>query len=309
MKLLWLAGLLLLLPSGNGPDQLIITFQGQAAITVDRDEFTLPGTSMIDLEKLDSLLNLLDKRIYQEPQNAHINGQGQIIPEQLGQRLDRKRFTQRFFNYYFGEGFSVIAVPRETIYPKVDQELLAQIREKPIGQYVTYFNMRNKNRSHNITLAAKAINNVVVFPGETFSFNQVVGKRTKEKGYLQAPVIVRGELSEGIGGGICQVSSTLFNATDRAGLKIVQRYSHSRNVPYVLPGRDATVSWYGPDFVFQNHYNQPILIRAYAAGGRMFVSIYSSDLIEYKPREIPGISGHRLPEEISITALLAEYVS
>src|SRR5690606_24482567 len=114
---------------------------------------------------------------------------------------------------------------------------------KLIGQYVTYYNSRNKNRSHNISLAAKSINNYVLFPGEVFSFNKVVGQRTISKGYMRAKVIVRGEFSEGIGGGICQVSSTLYNAADHAGLKIMQRYSHSRSVPYVPPGRDATVNW------------------------------------------------------------------
>ena len=79
-------------------------------------------------------------------------------------------------------------------------------REKPIGHYITYYNANNKNRSINISLAAKTLNNQVVFPGETFSFNQVIGKRTAAKGYLRATVIVRGqELSEkGIGGGICR---------------------------------------------------------------------------------------------------------
>ncbi|CAK6478221.1 putative factor for cell wall maintenance or synthesis [Peribacillus simplex] len=143
------------------------------------------------------------------------------------------------------------------IHPKVDSEILAEIREKKIGEYRTYFNVNNKNRSNNISLAAEAINNYVVFPGEVFSFNQAVGKRSVEKGYMLARVIVKGEFSEGIGGGICQVSSTLFNAIDNAGLQTVQRYSHTRSVPYVPSGRDATVSWYGPDFSFKNKYNQP----------------------------------------------------
>ena len=85
---------------------------------------------------------------------------------------------------------------------------------------------------------------------------------------MPAKIIVRGEFSEGIGGGICQISSTLYNAVDRAGLKIVERYSHSRSVPYVPPGRDATVNWGGPDFSFKNNYNQPILIRAQALPGQ-----------------------------------------
>ncbi|WP_062047010.1 VanW family protein [Bacillus sp. JCM 19034] len=120
----------------------------------------------------------------------------------------------------------------------------------------------------------------MLFPGEVFSFNTTVGKRTIERGYLPAPIIIRGELSEGVGGGICQVSSTLFNAVDLAHLKVIQRYSHSKQVPYVPPGRDATVSWYGPDFSFQNNYNQPILIRSFVSGGQMTISLFSSDDID-----------------------------
>ncbi len=114
---------------------------------------------------------------------------------------------------------------------------------------------------------------------------------------MSAPIIVKGEFSEDIGGGICQVSSTLFNAADNAGLSIVERYSHSRSVPYVPPGRDATVSWYGPDLRFQNKYNQPILIRAKQYGGSIAVALYSSDVINTEPRKIPDASSH-LPEEI-----------
>src|SRR5699024_7644450 len=106
------------------------------------------------------------------------------------------------------------------------------------GSYVTYFKETNKERSHNIRLSTEAINNHVVFPNDEFSFNEVVGERTKEKGYMKAPVIVKGELSEDIGGGICQVSSTLFNAVDLKGIQTVERYSHSRSVPYVPQGQD-----------------------------------------------------------------------
>ncbi|MCQ6557632.1 VanW family protein [Paenibacillus mendelii] len=282
-------------------DQLSIVHKGQSAGTLNRVDYEIPGSSLIDLDKFDSFVSQLDKNIHQAPRNAFIGDHGGIVPEQVGYKLNRRTFTDRFYAFYYGKGSSFIDAPLTVLYPRIDSELLANIRVKPIGQYVTYYNSRNTNRSHNISLAAKAINNLVVFPGERFSFNQSVGERTQGRGYLQAPVIVRGELSEGIGGGICQVSSTLYNATDRAGLKVIQRYSHSRNVPYVLPGRDATVSWDGPDYVFQNQYNQPVLIRASAGGGKMFVAIYSSDVIEYKPREVPGMS-NQLPEEVSIEA-------
>jgi vancomycin resistance protein YoaR len=166
--------------------------------------------------------------------------------------------------------------------------LLGNIQSKRIGRYITSFNLSNKERTNNIKLATIAINNTVLFPGETFSFNKVVGKRTAGKGYLRAPVIIRGSFSEDIGGGICQVSSTLFNAVDNAGLHIIQRFSHSRKVNYIPPGRDATVSWYGPDFVFKNKYNQPILIQAKTLGNKLIIKIYSSDVIEYRPKNVPS---------------------
>ncbi|QHW34874.1 hypothetical protein GZH47_02215 [Paenibacillus rhizovicinus] len=289
-------------PKAQAEERLSVTLRGQNVVVINRTEYASPGFTMVDLDKFDKLVTSLEKQSYEAPRNAILNDQGGIVPDVVGHRLDQKAFTEQFFQYFYGTGSSVIDAPLMNVYPRVDRELLADIKEKPIGQYVTYYNGRNKNRSHNIRLAAQAINNTVIFPGESFSFNKVVGQRTKEKGYMQAPIIVRGELSEGIGGGICQVSSTLFNASDRAGLYIVKRYSHSRNVPYVRPGRDATVSWNGPDFVFQNRYNQPILIRAQAVPGKMYVAIYSSDVIEYKPRNVPGMTFGHLPDEVSVTS-------
>ncbi len=191
----------------------------------------------------------------------------------------------------------MIDIPVQPIFPRVDSELIAEIKSKMIGHYVTFYNANNKERSHNISIAASAINNNVIFPGETFSFNKAVGKRTKAKGYLPAPIIVKGELSEGIGGGICQVSSTLYNAVDQSGLTILERFSHSKRVPYVPEGRDATVDWYSYDFSFKNKYKHPVLIRAQARDGKMVVLIYSSDDINLKPRQVPRMSS-KLPKEI-----------
>ena len=278
---IWLTGLLLFAQPVETSDSLTVTQQGQTIASIDREDFSLPlpGTPMVDDEKLRIFIDKLDQQVYRAPINATLNDQGGIVPGQVGYKLYRQAFKEQFYAYFFGKGASKIEAPEMDVYPKVDSEILAHIRHQKIGQYVTYFNSNNKSRSHNISLAAKAIDNHVVFPNETFSFNQVVGKRTKDKGYKSAPIIVRGELSEGVGGGICQVSSTLFNAVDRAGLEIAERYSHSRRVPYVPPGRDATVSWYGPDFRFQNKYNQPVLIRAKRYGGSMIVTLYSSDVI------------------------------
>lgn len=292
MTQIWMTFLLLLAQPVELPDSLKITQQGETIAIVNREDFTIPipGIPMIDGEKYQQFIDKLNKQIYQRPKNAAINDQGSIVPGKVGYKLHRQAFKDQFYTYFFGNGASKIEVPELDIYPKVDSELLAHIRVQRIGRYVTSFNANNKSRSHNISLAAKAIDNHVVFPNETFSFNKVVGKRTLDKGYKRAPIIVKGELAEGIGGGICQVSSTLFNAVDRAGLRIVQRYSHSRRVPYVPPRRDATVSWYGPDFRFQNKYNQPILIRAKRQGGSLVIMLYSSEMINYEPRKVPEAS-------------------
>lgn len=145
--------------------------------------------------------------------------------------------------------------------PLVTSDDLKQVLNKQIGQYITKFDGSNVNRTTNIKLASQEINNIILLPGESFSFNKVVGERTVGRGYKSAGVIVKGEFSEGIGGGICQVSSTLFNSVDKAGLKITRRFSHSAEVTYVPPGRDATVSWGGPDFRFKNNLNKPVTIK------------------------------------------------
>ncbi|ADU31106.1 VanW family protein [Evansella cellulosilytica] len=285
----------------NDSDNLFLTLDGEILATINRDAFSSPalGEGVIDEYIFDDFLNKLDEQILKEPENAYIDDSGAIITGIDGFKLDRRKFTTKFYEYYFGTGAATIELPKLPLHPKVDSELLANIRVQHIGGYITYFNKRNSERAHNIALAAKAIDSHVVFPGEVFSFNEVVGERTLEKGYLPAPVIVKGELFEGVGGGICQVSSTLFNAVDRAGVEIIQRYSHSRRVPYVPPGRDATVSWYGPDFTFKNIHNQPILIRAKSQNGQIYTNIYSSDVINYEPREVPS-APKQMPEEIKI---------
>ncbi|MBE9914174.1 hypothetical protein G8C92_09025 [Paenibacillus donghaensis] len=294
--------LLILLQNQDGEkainDNLTITQEGKTVSTISRNAHTFPVFPLLDMDKYNKWVNELDRKTFREPANARFDDNGLIVSGQNGSRLKRREFLKRYYEYLYSSGPASVEVPTYPVYPKVDAELLASLRSKQLGYYVTYFNSNNRDRSHNIALAAKAIDSAVIFPGETFSFNQVVGIRTTGKGYRRAGVIVRGELSEGVGGGICQVSSTLFNAVDRAGLNIVKRYSHSRHVPYVPPGRDATVSWGGPDFVFRNAYNQPVMIRAFAGGGSMAVSVFSSDVIEFSPRRVPSTS-NRLPEEIN----------
>jgi vancomycin resistance protein YoaR len=299
MKWLLAFGLILSSSTSDSHDDISIIWEDEPVAEVHRTDFSIPwfGFPILNHTLLHTLNMQLSNQIKKEPKNAGLDDYGNIIPEKVGYTLDEKKFKERFAKSFFDHGPSQILVPTRRVYPKVDSEIIANIRTKLIGHYITYFNSANKERTHNISLAADAINNHVVFPGEIFSFNKVVGKRTASRGYQPAPIIVRGELSEGIGGGICQVSSTLFNAADRSGLKILERYSHSKQVPYVPPGRDATVSWYGPDFTFKNKHSQPILIRAKTYPGKMVVLIYSSDEINIEKRKVPSTDSNAIITE------------
>ena len=143
-----------------------------------------------------------------------------------------------------------------------------------LATYSTTYSTANTNRSTNIRLASSKINGTVLMPGETFSYNTTVGKRTPEAGFKPAAVYQGGEVATDYGGGICQVSSTLYNSVLLSNLQIVERFNHGFNPGYVPAGRDATVSWGGPDFKFKNSRNYPIRISCSGSGGTITVQIY-----------------------------------
>lgn len=149
-----------------------------------------------------------------------------------------------------------------------------------LAEYTTSFSTGDESRSSNIGTAADIINNLVVKKGQVFSFNQTVGKRTVTSGFGEAHVISNGELVDGLGGGICQVSSTLFEAVLRANLEIVQRTNHSLKVGYVPLGGDATVDWNSKDFKFKNNLKSDIKISMICSGGRLTCTIYSKKQVD-----------------------------
>lgn len=135
-----------------------------------------------------------------------------------------------------------------------------------IATYTTDASTSSSARLHNIRLALSTINGTCVEPGEVFSFNGVVGERTKAAGYRPAPAYSRMETVMEYGGGICQVSSTLYAAVEKAGLEIVERHSHSLKVTYIPKGMDATVDWGNKDFKFANNTSEAIYIVGYVDG-------------------------------------------
>ena len=143
-----------------------------------------------------------------------------------------------------------------------------------LASYSTTFSTKAANRTTNIRLASNKINGVVLMPGEQFSYNKVVGKRTAQAGFKSAPAYSGGKVVNDIGGGICQVSSTLYNTALRANLEIIKRSNHRFATGYVPLSTDATVSWGGPEFIFKNSRKYPIKIVSKVNGGKITVDIY-----------------------------------
>lgn len=142
-----------------------------------------------------------------------------------------------------------------------------------IGTFQTVLINKDSDRIKNIELAAQKINGYVVEPGGIFSFNGVVGERSIAKGYKKAKIIVDEEYEEGIGGGVCQLSSTIYNAAQKAGMVIVERHSHSKDVHYVSKGKDAAVNYGTMDFKFKNNKDYPVQVKAGLKSNKVYVSI------------------------------------
>lgn len=172
----------------------------------------------------------------------------------------------------------VITVSASEVQPEYSTAAAKQ-KYKTIGTYTTN-TTSNSKRNTNIRLAAEALNGTIVGPGQEVSFNDTVGQRTEAKGYQGAAAYNNGEVVQEIGGGVCQVSTTLYNAALKAGMKISMRRSHTFEPSYVTPGMDATVSWGGPDFRFINTSSSAIGIKASYSNQTVTVSIYGVPVLE-----------------------------
>ena len=166
----------------------------------------------------------------------------------------------------------------------VPEKILAEVTKTElmnrfglISAYTTQ-TTNNNNRNNNIQLSAQAINGVTVLPGEIFSFNGATGERTAAKGYKEAPAIAGGQSKDEVGGGVCQTSSTLFNAVARADLEIIERNPHAWPSSYIEKGLDATVNWPGLDFKFRNNTKYPVFILAAYNKRKVTVNIYGMTL-------------------------------
>ncbi len=175
-----------------------------------------------------------------------------------------------------------------------------------LGAFTTTLAGSLPDRTHNVALAAAALDGAVLRPGEELSFNQVVGPRSAERGYRAAPVILREQRQVQVGGGVCQVASTLFDAALLAGLGVVERHRHSSPVDYVALGGDATIAWGAKDLRLRNDLDQDVRVRVAVVGATLGARVEgaqetgeSFELVTERrdspaPDDVAGLPGHEV---------------
>ena len=229
-----------------------------------------------ELPDLEALL----QEHYVAPVDAVMDKNFTIQPESYGYGFDLEDAAAKLGNLPYGE---TLSIPFTRIPAEVTAEaLLGTLYTDVLGEFQTpYQGDDDNNRNTNLALACAAINDVVLLPGEEFSYNTTLGERTEAAGYKPAGSYVNGLTVDTIGGGICQVSSTLYYCTLLADLKIIERWPHGFISNYTDPGMDASVSWPNADLHFANNTGYPIKIVAYRANGNVTVKILGTDTKDY----------------------------
>lgn len=220
----------------------------------------------IDIEKI-------YKEIYKEAQNAYVSTE----PTKVNPEVNGVDFTISIeeAKKILEEEKEEYIIPLKITIPEITiEDLGEEAFPDKLGEFTTRYDASNENRSTNLELASEKINGTIVLPGETFSYNKIVGERTISAGYKEATVYSGGKVVDGIGGGICQISSTLYNVVVYANLEVTSRSNHRFITSYVEVGRDATVSWGTIDFCFKNTRTYPIKVVSEVSGGVVRIGIY-----------------------------------
>ena len=249
-------------------------------------------------EKLPEVIDLeaLHTQHRSDPVDAYIDNEiFEVVPEIYGYDFDLGKAQLQLEQAQYGD---TIKIPFRYLLPEVmGSDLSALLFRDVIGSYETE-HTNNENRNTNLILCSAAINGKILAAGEVFDFNTVVGQRTAEKGYKYAAAYDGGRTVQTLGGGICQVSSTLYYCTLLADLEIVKRSPHSFVSSYMPMGTDATVSWGGPHFSFKNSTNYPIRIEAKVEDGYVKVQLIGTDEKDYYIEMESVVLGVNYPDTV-----------
>ena len=221
-------------------------------------------------------LEALHDEVCGEPENASYDTEKkEIVEGKPGVEFDLQEAERLWNDANAGD---LVEIPLEVTEPEFKKENVKELYADKLASKSTSLSGSSSNRINNITLAAQKINGVIIEPGKSFSYNTTVGQRTTARGFREAGAYVNGQVVNEVGGGICQVSSTLYYCTLYSNLKITARTNHYFPVAYIESGLDATVSWGAPDFRFENNRTFPVKIVAYVSGGSVTVEIWGTNV-------------------------------
>lgn len=228
----------------------------------------------------------INETIFVEPQDAFFKVEGDtvlIVDDIAGQVLDENKLKEKIISsLWLCDGELTLEVPIKKYKANITKDELKALEIKvKVAEYSTKFNKSQKGRTENIKLAAEKINGYILSPGDTFSFNKVVGERTREKGYQEAPVFIGNQTVSDIGGGVCQVSSTLYNLALLTNLEIIERTNHSLPVSYVPLGRDATVNYDTIDLKFKNNTEENLLLISEVVEDTLTVKFFGKEKLPF----------------------------
>jgi len=232
-------------------------------------------------EKLAEIIRSISIDTDKKPKNADIkvsDGKFKITPHQSGFLLDQKlnlKRIERSLDNRIAEDIKLFVVE---VLPDITTQMVDKISYK-MGRFSTSFNAYNEGRAHNIKAASDKINQNLLLPGESFSMDKTLGERTEKNGYKQAKVIVNNELVDGLGGGICQVTSTLYNSVLLSGLEVLERRNHTLPLTYIDIGRDATITQGYIDFRFTNNSGYAVIIESKVIGNQVSITIWGIEPI------------------------------
>lgn len=227
--------------------------------------------------KLSEYIQKVSNDINVDMVNATVYVSGGIgyNPSVTGKELDVASTKESIINNIKDKKYGEIQLKVNLKEPKVTTKD-AQSVNALLGQFSTKFSTGAESRNHNIKTAAQKSSNILLMPGEEYSYNNLTGMRNKANGYKDAPVIINGKLEDALGGGVCQVSSTLYNSVLMSGMKLTSITNHSLASNYVPLGRDAMVNDGGTDFKFKNPYSHPVFIKNSVGNGTITSSIYGN---------------------------------
>lgn len=244
-----------------------------------------------DKNEIEDTVSKIQQQFDKKPVDAKItkdkNDEFKITPEKDGQELDKDKLIKDI-----DEGISnkaikdvVVNASLKKVQPSAKKSDLQKIDTK-ISSFNTNFASSSDSRINNINVAAKALDGITIMPKGKFSFNNIVGERTEKKGYKAATIIVGDKLESGLGGGVCQVSSTLHNAVVRAGITPIERDHHNIPVSYVGLGMDATVDYGNIDYKFKNTLDYPIYIECVVKDKDITFNIFSNSELTKKTYDL-----------------------